>query len=60
MWSDAVFIKHLAKIPELSSSKLLKMGLLAFIYGSPDVTFQCFKIFDYNNGTRLHRALFEL
>ena len=36
------------------------MGLLAFIYGSPGVTFQCFKIFDYNNGTRLHRTLFEL
>lgn len=60
MWSDAVFIKDIFELPKLSSSKLLKMGLLAFIYGSPDVTFQCFKNYDEINGTSLHTALFDL
>ena len=46
MWSDAVFIKDVFKIPELSSSKLLKMGLITYIYHSPDVAFQCFRHYD--------------
>ena len=60
MWSDAVFIKDIFEIHKLSSTKLLKMGLLSFIYGSPDVTFQCFKNYDEMNGTNLHTALFDL
>lgn len=60
MWSDAVFIKNIFEIPKLSSPKLLKLGLLAFIYGSPDVTFQCFKIYDDRNGTSLQRAFLDL
>lgn len=60
MWSDAVFIKDIFKIPHLSSLKLLKLGLIAFIYGSFDVTFHCFKCYDDNNGTNIHQELLDL
>ena len=60
MWSDAVFIKHIHRLPELPPDKLLKMGLLAYIYGSPDVTYQCFRIHDHQKGTCLHKAFMDL
>jgi FkbM family methyltransferase len=60
MWSDAVFIKNIFEIPKLSSHKLLKLGLLSFIYGSPDVTFQCFKNYDEMNGTNIHKEFLDL
>ena len=60
MWSDAVFIKDIFKIPKLSSGKLLKMGLLAFIYGSPDVAFYCFKCYDEKKGTSLHKSFLNV
>jgi len=56
IWSDAVFIKDIFKIPELSSSKLLKMGLITFVYGSPDLAFQCFRYYDKKNGTNIHQT----
>jgi len=60
MWSDAIFIKDIFKISDLSASKLLKLGLLAFIYGSPDVTYWCFKNYDERNGTNIHKSLFDI
>jgi len=60
MWSDAVFIKDIFKIPQLSPEKLLKLGLVAFIYGSIDVTFQCLKYYDENNGTNIHKEFIDL
>lgn len=56
IWSDAVFIKDLFKIPSLPDDKLLKLGLLAFLYGSPDVTYFCFKSYDDKKGTSLHKS----
>lgn len=56
IWSDAVFIKEIFKIPDLASSKLLKLGLLAFIYGSPDLTHYCFRYYDEKNGTGIHKS----
>lgn len=55
IWTDAMFITDVLKIHELPSSKLLKLGLLAFIYGSPDVTFLCFKTYDDKNDTQIHK-----
>jgi len=57
MWSDAIFIKNIFKIPELSSEKLLKMGILSYMYGSPDLAFYCLKIFDEKNQTEIHQKL---
>lgn len=60
MWSDGMFIRDVLKLSELPSSKLLKMGLIAFIYGSLDVTFQCFKNYDDKNGTAIHKTLLNI
>jgi len=60
MWADAMFIKDIFKISDLSPSKLLKLGLLAFTYGSPDVTFQCFKYYDEKKGTGLLKSLLDV
>ena len=59
MWSDAVFIRDIDILTELAPSKLLKMGLLSYIYGSPDVTYQCFKIYDDKMNTHIHKKLKE-
>ena len=34
--SDAVFIKDILKTDKLSSDQLMKMGILSFIYDSPE------------------------
>jgi len=53
IWSDAVFIRDIFKIPELSPHKLLKLGMLAYLYGSSDLTYHCFQHYDKLNGTDL-------
>jgi hypothetical protein len=57
IWSDAVFIKDIFKIPELPSQKVLKLAMLAYIYNSPDLTYFCFQHYDQLNGTNL-KSLF--
>ena len=57
MWSDAVFLKNLFKIPELASHKLLKMGVLAALYNSPDVAMHCFDLYDKHEGTKILQAI---
>lgn len=60
MWSDAVYIKMLLGLPEMSSEKLLKLSMLSLIYGSPDLTFHCFKILDSRNGSELCDTVSEI
>jgi len=60
MWSDALFIKKFEEIRKLTSSKLLKLSIIAANYGSPDISFNCFKIFDEINNTNLTKELVKL
>jgi FkbM family methyltransferase len=53
IWSDAVFIRHVQKIPQLNDEKLLKLSLLAAVYGSADLTFYCLSKFDERNSSLL-------
>ena len=53
IWSDAVFIHHIQKIQNLSDEKLIKLGLLACVYGSLDLTFFCLSHYD-----KRHRSSF--
>ena len=53
MWSDAVFIKHVAMIPELANDKILKLALLAATYSSADLVHYCLMTFDKKNETSL-------
>ena len=60
MWADAVFIKDILTIPQLTPQKLLKLGLLSFIYGSPDVAFHCFRLYDEWKQTNLSQQFLEM
>lgn len=60
IWSDAVFIRDIFKIPELPPQKLLKLGMLAYLYGSSDLTYYCFRHYDQQKGTDLKGLFFTL
>lgn len=60
MWSDAVFIKEIKQLPSLSANKLLKMAILAFSYGSPDVTYHCFQLYDAQYQRNLSKEYIRL
>ena len=51
IWSDAVFIRHIQKIHTLNDEQLLKLGLLACVYHSLDLTFYCLSEYDKRYST---------
>ncbi len=53
MWSDAVYIKDIEKLNKVPPDSLLKLALLATLYGSPDVTYHCFELYDELKKTNL-------
>jgi len=53
IWADALFIRDVVQIPQLSAKKLLKLGMLAQMYDSPDLAFYCFRHYDALQGTNL-------
>ncbi|MBI9087700.1 MAG: FkbM family methyltransferase [Desulfobacterium sp.] len=53
MWADAMFVKKIHKLKDLTSEKLLKLGILSYLYNSPDLAHFCFKLHDDKNGTNL-------
>jgi len=57
MWADAVFIREISRLSDLASEKLLKMGVLTYMYGSPDVAFLCFKKYDEETGTNISQEM---
>ena len=59
MWSDAVFIRDITKLSKLTSTQLLKMGILSYIYGSPDVSYFCFQKYDEREKTNIWQETFS-
>lgn len=57
MWSDAMFIREISSLAGLPTAKLLKLGLLAYLYQSPDVAFYCFSLVDGRLGSTLSALL---
>jgi FkbM family methyltransferase len=53
IWSDAMFIHHVQQIHELTDSQLLKLSLLAAVYGSYDLTYYCLEKYDNRKDTLL-------
>ena len=53
MWSDAMYIRDIEKISSLNNHQILKLSVLGYLYGSPDLTFHCLKIYDKKNNTQL-------
>lgn len=58
MWSDAVFIRQIDALESVPDEKLLKMGVFAYLYGSPDLTHFCFAAHDQRRGTRFAERVF--
>ena len=50
-WSDAVFIHHVEEIRYLNDEQLIKLGLLACVYYSLDLTFFCLSEYDNRHST---------
>ena len=57
IWSDAVFIKNIFKIPYLDNSQLLKLSVFSYLYGSPDLTVFCLLNYDKKNKTDMVEQL---
>ena len=53
MWSDAVFIKNIEVIQNLSDDKLLKLCILSAAYFSMDLSFFCLSIYDRRYSSNL-------
>jgi FkbM family methyltransferase len=49
IWSDAVYVKHVQKIPQLNDTDLIKLALLSATYGSADLVHYCLSFYDKNN-----------
>jgi|TARA_B110000259_G_scaffold11218_1_gene12245 FkbM family methyltransferase len=57
MWSDAIFIKNIFKIPKFSNSQLLKLAVFSYLYGSLDLTVFCLLNYDKKNKTNIVEQL---
>ena len=60
IWADAMFVRDLPKTSQLSSEQLLKIGILAYTYGSHDITYICFLLYDEKEKTNISEALLQL
>ncbi len=57
MWADTMFVKNLMEFDAFSSDQLLKLAVLASMYGSQDVSTYCLKEYDKRQGTEIYREL---
>lgn len=53
IWSDAMYIRHIQAIQNLSAQRLLKLSVLAAAYGSPDLAYFCLAHYDKKKETTL-------
>jgi FkbM family methyltransferase len=53
IWSDAMYIRHVQAIQDLSVQQLLKLSVLAAVYGSPDLSYFCLAHYDKKKETTL-------
>jgi FkbM family methyltransferase len=53
LWSDAVFVRDVLTLAQLSPRKLLKLALMAYLYESGDLVIHCLRLHDERCGTQL-------
>ncbi len=53
IWSDALFMRNVQDIENLESKQLLKLGVMMFLYNSPDVALKCFGLYDKRHNTQV-------
>jgi len=59
LWADAIYLKGLFS-GDIPPGDWLKQGVLALLYGSVDVTLNCFHNYDECQGTQLESSLLGL
>lgn len=57
IWSDAFFFRDPMRLEAFSTEQLLKLAVLASVYGSPDVSVCCFAEYDKRNGSKITQEL---
>lgn len=60
IWSDAVFVRDLASLSGLPADRLLKLGVLSYVYDSPDLAFVCIDLAGRKLGRELGREFMEI
>ena len=55
-----MYVRNIETISDLDDKQLLKLSILAFLYGSPDLTHYCLAKFDEKNNTNLINLLRKL
>jgi FkbM family methyltransferase len=53
LWSDAMYVREVPTLAELSPRKLLKLAMLAYLYESGDLVIHCLRLHDERCGTQL-------
>jgi FkbM family methyltransferase len=56
MWADALFTRKLGALRALPPEAWLRLGVLMTVYGSHDLAFFCFDLFDTQNSTNICMA----
>lgn len=56
LWSDALFFKEITQQTNLTDEQLVKMGIIADMYGSPDLAVVCFMEYDRRRQTQITQA----
>jgi FkbM family methyltransferase len=56
LWADSFFMRNYLNLETYTDEQLLKMSILANIYSSPDIAYNCLKIYDDRNLTVLGSA----
>ncbi len=60
IWSDAIFVRDIGCLFELPADRLLKLGVLSYIYHSPDLAFVCIDLAGQKLGKELGREFMEI
>ena len=53
MWADALFMRKVTTLSELPPESWLRLGVLMTVYGSYDLAFFCFNLFDMKHSTSI-------
>jgi len=60
VWADVMFIKDILRLSELPIEKLLKMGILSYLYNSSDLAFICFHTADKKGQTDIAQKFLQV
>ena len=59
-WSDAIFIPNILNTLNMSDKGLIKLAVLTYVYGSPDLTYFYLKKFDEKNNASMSKFFEKL